>query len=84
MAQEKNEQTMEATKAAKEIKKKAKQGYLDDMKKTWREKPLHGRYFLRTDSGDADGTTNHQWFSSSSLKGETGFILAAQDQSLAK
>ena len=43
MAQEENEQTTEATKAAKEIKKKVKQGYLDDMKKTWREKPLHGR-----------------------------------------
>ena len=41
MAQEENGQTTEATKAAKEIKKKAKQGYLDDMKKTWREKPQH-------------------------------------------
>ena len=48
MAQEENEQTTEATKAAKEIEKKAKQGYLDDMKKTWGEKPLHGRYPLRT------------------------------------
>ena len=47
-------------------------------------KPLQGRYFLRTDSGDVDRTTNHQWVSSSSLKGESeGFILAAQDQSLA-
>ena len=34
MAKEKNEQTAEATKATKEIKKKAKQSYLDDMKKT--------------------------------------------------
>ena len=34
MAHEENEQTTEATKAAKEIKKKVKQGYLDDMKKT--------------------------------------------------
>ena len=59
MAQEENEQTTEATKAAKEIKKKAKQGYLDDMKKTWREKPLHGRYPLRTDNGDVDRTTAH-------------------------
>ena len=66
-AQEENEQTTEATKAAKEIKKKAKQGYLDDMKKTWREKPLHGRYPLRTDNGDVDRTTTHQWLSSSSL-----------------
>ena len=47
MEQEENEQTTEATKAAKEIKKKAKQGYLDDMKNTLREKPLHGRYTLK-------------------------------------
>ena len=54
------------------------------MKKKWREKPLHGRYSLETDKGDVDGTTNHKWLSSSSLKGGLmlGFILAAQDQSL--
>ena len=80
MAQEENEQTAEATKAAKEIKKKAKQAYLDDMKKAWREKPLYGRYPLRTGNGDVDRTTTHQWLTSSSLKGETeGFILAAED-----
>ena len=49
MAQEVNEQTTEATKAAKGIKKKVKQGYRDDIKKTWREKPLHERCPLRTD-----------------------------------
>ena len=42
MAQDENEQTTEATKAAKQIKKKSKQGYLDDMKKTWRVKPFVG------------------------------------------
>ena len=84
MAQQENEQTTEASKAAKEIKKKAKQGYLNHMKKTCREKPLRGRYPLRTDNSDVDRTATHQWLSSSSLKGETeGFILAAQDQSLA-
>ena len=54
------------------------------MKKTWRKKPLNGRYPLRTDNGDVDRATTHQWLSSSSLKGEKeGFILAAQDQGLA-
>ena len=61
MAHKENEQTTEATKAAKEIKKKAKQGYLHDMKKTWREKLLDERYPLRTDNGDADRTATHQW-----------------------
>ena len=84
MAQDENEQRTEANKAAKEIKKKVKQVYLDDMKKTLREKLLHERYPLRTDNGDADSTTAHQWLSSSSLKVEReGFILATQDQSLA-
>ena len=60
MAQDENEQRTEANKAAKEIKKKVKQVYLDDMKKTLREKLLNGRYPLRTDNGDADRTTTHQ------------------------
>ena len=74
MAHEENEETTEATKAAKEIEKKARQGYLDDIKKTWRDKPLHGRYPLRIDNGNVDRTS----FSSSSLKDETkGSISAA-------
>ena len=41
-------------------------------------------YPLRADNGNVDRTTTHQWLSSSSLNRETeGFILAAQDQSLA-
>ena len=73
MAQEESEQTAEA---AKDIKRKTKQGYLDDMKMIWIEKPLHERYPVRTDNGDVDRTTTHQWVSSSSLKGETeGFII---------
>ena len=74
---------MKPTKAAKDIKKKAKNASLEDMKKGWREKPLHGKYPLRTDHANVDKATTHQWLSSSSLKGETeGFILAAQDQSI--
>ena len=58
MVQEENEQTTEATKAAKELKTKVKQGYLNDMKKTWREKPLHRRYLLRTDNGDVENNNS--------------------------
>ena len=74
MARKENEETTEATKAAKEIEKKSRQGYLDDIKKTWRDKPLHGRYPLRIDNGNVDRTS----FSSSSLNDETkGSISAA-------
>ena len=83
MAQEEIDKNMTPTKAAKDIKKKAKNATLEDMKKRWREKPLHGKYPLRTDHADVDKATTHQWLSSSSLKGETeGLILAAQDQSI--
>ena len=72
-----------ATKAVKEIKQKPKQACQEDMKKTWRRKPLHRRYPQRAGNSDADKATAHQWLSSSSMKGETeGLILAAQDQSI--
>ena len=83
MAQEEIDTNMKPRKVAKDIKKKAKNASLEDMKKGWREKPLHGKYQLRTDHADLDKATTHQWLSSSSLKGETeGVILAAQDQSI--
>ena len=42
-ALEENESNMTATKAATEIKQKAKQIFPEDMEKIWREKPLHRR-----------------------------------------
>ena len=80
MAQEELDTNMKPTIATKDIKEKAKNASLEDMKKGWREKPLHEEYPLRTDHADVDKATTHQWLSSSSLKSETeGFILAAQD-----
>ena len=57
MAQEEMDTNMKPTKAAKDIKKKAKNASLEDMKKGWREKPLHGKYPLRTDHADVDKAT---------------------------
>ena len=60
MAQEEIDANMKPTKAAKDIQKKAKNASLEDMKKGWREKPLHGKYPLRTDHADVDKATTHQ------------------------
>ena len=85
MAQEQIDTNMKPTKATKDIKKKAKNASLEDMKKEWREKPLHGKYSLRTDHTDVDKATTDQWLSSSSLRGETeGFILSAQETRILK
>ena len=83
MTQEEIDINTKPTKAAKGIKKKAKNAILEDMKKGWREKPLNGKYPLRTANADVDRATTHQWLSSSSLERENdGFILAARDQSI--
>ena len=50
----------------------------------WHEKPLHRQVVIQCTGADVDQMVTHQWLRSSVLKGETeGFILAAQDQSLA-
>ena len=78
LGQEEIDINAKPTKAARNIKKKAKNASLEDMKKGW--KPLYGKYTLRNDNADVDRATTHQRLSSSSLKGETeSFILAAQD-----
>ena len=60
MAQEEIDTNMKPTKAAKDIKKKTRNASLEDMKKGWREKPLHGKNPLRTDHADVDKATTHQ------------------------
>ena len=48
------------------------------------KKPIHGQCPYRVKKADVDKENTHKWLRSASLKGETeGFIIIAQDQSLA-
>ena len=44
MTQEKIDTDTKSIKTAKDMKKKGKNTSLEDMKKGWRERPLHGKY----------------------------------------
>ena len=59
MAQKEIDTNMKPTKVAKDIKKNTKNASLEDMKKGWREEPLHGKYSLRTDHADVDKAKTH-------------------------
>ena len=58
MTQEEIDINTKPRKTAKDIKKKVKDANLEDMKKGWSEKPLHGKYPLRTDNVDVDRAIN--------------------------
>ena len=71
------------TKAAKEMKQRAKSEGLKNLKSTWEGKPLHGQRPLQVNKADFDQKKTYQWLRSSSLKAETeGFTIVAQDQSM--
>ena len=69
---------------AKVLKTKAKAEGIEQLRTSWEEKQLHGKYPKLMQEADVDQEKSHQWLRSSGLnKGETeGLIIAAQDQSL--
>ena len=74
---------MRITENAQKLKRIAKTNGTKAFHDTWKGKPLHGQFALRSQKADVDSNDTHQWLRSAGLKAETeGFIMAAQDQSL--
>ena len=70
-------------KKAKQIKTQAKTKSINKLKEGWKDKPLHGKYFIRAMDPDISSSLTHHWLTSSGLTSETeGFIIEAQDQNL--
>ena len=62
----------------KRSKEKLRERDSKQIKETWENKPLHGRYPQRSQQADVDQANTHQWLRSVGLKAETeGFIIAA-------
>ena len=63
---------------------KAKHQGRQQLRSKWASKALHGKYPQRVKQADVDQDKTHRWLKVADLKAETeGFIIAAQDQSLA-
>ena len=72
------------TELAKRVKQHAKALALDNIKKKWESKNMHGQYPSRIKEADVDFKQTNNWLKGTGLKAETeGLIIAAQDQSLA-
>ena len=69
---------------ARITKAKAKHQGRQQPRSKWESKALHGKYPQRVKQADVDQDKTHRWLKVADLKAETeGFIIAAQDQSLA-
>ena len=78
------EENVSATICARRAKEHAKKRFMEMTRENWVAKQMHGQYPERVTKADVDKEGTHKWLKSASLKGETeGFIIAAQDQSLA-
>ncbi|CAH3171450.1 unnamed protein product [Porites evermanni] len=74
----------ENTSYACRTKAMAKHQGRQQFRSKWESKALHGEYPQRVKQADVDQDKTHRWLKAAGLKAETeGFIIAAQDQSLA-
>ena len=60
--QDQTNETATCTLHANEIKRITKRDVLKQIKETWENKPLHGRYPQRIQQADVDQENTHQWF----------------------
>ena len=69
---------------ARRTKAKAKHQGRQQLRSKLESKALHGKYPQRVKQADVDQDKTHRWLKAAGLKAEIeGFIIAAQDQSLA-
>ena len=69
---------------ARRTKAKAKHQGRQQLRSKWASKALLGKYPQRVKQADVDQDKTHGWLKAAGLKAETeGFIIAAQDKSLA-
>ena len=69
-------------KKAKQIKTQVKTKSINEFKDRWKDKPLQGKYPIRTSEPDLNSLLTYQWLGSSGLKSDTvGFTIVTQDQS---
>ena len=61
---------------------KTKSKWIKQLRQTWENKPIQSQYPQWSQQADIDQGNSHHLLCSVGLKAETGFIMAAQDQSL--